>query len=75
MVGLPALAIANAVQKKNGKKTIAGYNFMDFNARIDWKLGAGKIYAIGYYGKDYLKIGDRKFEGTANSLLSIPMEL
>ncbi len=72
VVGLPALAIANAVQKKNGKKTIAGYNFMDFNARIDWKLGAGKIYAIGYYGKDYLKIGDRKFEGTANSFAVNP---
>ena len=64
IVGLPALAIVNAVQKKNGKKTIANYNFTDFNARLDWKLGNGKIYAIGYYGKDYLKFGLREFEAT-----------
>lgn len=72
VVGLPAIAIANAVQKKNGKKTIAGYNFMDFNGRVDWKLGSGKIYAIGYYGHDYLKIGDRKFESTAESITINP---
>lgn len=35
---------------------------MDFNARVDWKLGAGKIYAIGYYGHDYFKLGERKFD-------------
>ena len=62
IVGLPALAIVNAIQKKNGKKTIANYNFTDFNARLDWKLGNGKIYAIGYYGRDYLKFGLREFE-------------
>lgn len=67
VVGLPALAIVNAVQKKNGKKTIAGYYFMDFNARLDWKVGGGKIYAIGYYGQDYLKIGNRQFEGRSES--------
>lgn len=72
VVGLPAIAIANAVQKKNGKKTIADYNFTDFNARIDWKLGAGRIYAIGYYGHDYLKIGDRKFESTNESITVNP---
>lgn len=72
VVGLPAIAIANAVQKKNGKKTIADYNFTDFNARIDWKLGAGRIYAIGYYGYDYLKIGDRKFESTNESITVNP---
>ncbi|MCH5239456.1 MAG: TonB-dependent receptor plug domain-containing protein [Muribaculaceae bacterium] len=62
IVGLPALAVVNAIQKKNGKKTIVNYNFTDFNARIDWKVGNGKIYAIGYYGRDYLKIGLREFE-------------
>lgn len=72
IVGLPALAVVNAVQKKNGKKTIAGYNFTDFNARLDWRVGGGKIYAIGYYGQDYLKIGDRQFEATADSYISGP---
>lgn len=72
IIGLPALAIVNAIQKKNGKKTIANYNFMDFNARVDWKLGDGRIYAIGYYGHDYLKIGDRKFESSAESITLHP---
>ena len=72
VVGLPALAIVNAVQKKNGKKTLAGYNFTDFNARIDWRVGGGKIYAIGYYGYDYLKIGDREFEATNQSMIINP---
>ncbi len=72
LVGLPALAIVNAVQKKDGKKTIAGYNFTDFNARIDWKLGGGKVYAIGYYGQDYLKFGDRTFESTDKTMVINP---
>ena len=72
IIGLPALAVANAIQKKNGKKTIASYNFTDFNARIDWKLGGGKIYAIGYYGHDYLKFGDRTFEATNKNLTINP---
>ncbi|MCH5318357.1 MAG: TonB-dependent receptor [Paramuribaculum sp.] len=65
VVGLPALAIFNAIQKKNGKKTIASYSFTDFNARIDWRLGSGKLYAIGYYGHDYLKIGLRQSQKSA----------
>ena len=64
IIGLPTLAVVNAIQKKNGKKTIANYNFTDFNARLDWKLGNGKIYAIGYYGRDYLKFGLREFEAS-----------
>lgn len=72
VVGLPALAVFNAIQKKNGKKTIANYNFTDFNARIDWRLGQGKIYAIGYYGNDYLKIGEREFESKGNSFMANP---
>lgn len=72
IIGLPTLAIVNAAQKKNGKKTIAGYNFMDFNARIDWRIGNGKIYAIGYYGHDYLKIGQREFETQYDSYSANP---
>ena len=72
VVGLPVLAVVNAIQKKNGKKTIANYNFTDFNARIDWRIGQGKIYAIGYYGNDYLKIGEREFESTSDSFTVNP---
>lgn len=61
IVGIPALAIVNLVEKGKGKKIIAAYNFMDFNARIDWKLGKSNVYALGYYGHDYLKIGNREF--------------
>lgn len=69
VVGIPALLVVNAIQKKNGKKTIANYYFMDFNARLDWKFNSGKIYAIGYYGKDYLKFGNREFDSSANSYI------
>lgn len=62
VVGLPALAIVNAAQKKNGKKTIAGYSFTDFNVRLDYRFNAGALYMIGYYGHDRLKIGERLFE-------------
>lgn len=72
VVGLPVLAVVNAIQKKNGKKTIANYNFTDLNARVDWRLGQGKIYAIGYYGNDYLKIGEREFESTSDSFTVNP---
>lgn len=72
VVGLPVLAVVNAIQKKNGKKTIANYNFTDFNARVDWRIGQGKIYAVGYYGSDYLKIGEREFESTSDSFTVNP---
>ena len=72
VVGLPALAVVNAVQKKNGKKTIADYYFTDFNARVDWQLGSGTIYAIGYYGNDYLKMGSREFETSTEDYLVKP---
>ena len=67
IIGLPTLAVFNAIRKKNGKKTLAAYNFMDFNARVDWNVGGGKIYAVGYSGHDYLKIGQREFE-TGNAV-------
>ena len=62
VVSAPALAIINASQKKNGKKKIAHYAFTDFNARIDHRFNnRASIYAIGYYGNDNLKIGERQF--------------
>lgn len=58
----PTLAIMNAIKKKDGIKHIAGYDFMDFNARIDHKFNPSmQAYIMGYYGHDNFKIGQRKF--------------
>ena len=63
VVSVPTLAIMNAIDKKKGKKHMASYNFMDFNARIDHKFTPNlSAYAIGYYGHDYMNIGQREFE-------------
>lgn len=64
-VSVPTLAVINAAQKKNGKKTIGNYNFMDFNARLDWKISDNlSAFAIGYYGHDGLKMGSREFSNS-----------
>lgn len=53
-------------RKKNGEKKAFSYNFLDFNARIDHKISSkASAHVIGYYGHDYLKFGDREFEGSA----------
>lgn len=63
IISAPTLAIMNAIEKKNGKKHIASYNFMDFNARVDQRISHNaSAYVLGYYGHDYLKIGEREFE-------------
>lgn len=73
LVSVPALAIMNAVDKKNGKKHIAGYNFTDFNARIDHRWNDHVMaYIVGYYGHDNLKMGLREFEGESNSFVVGP---
>jgi hypothetical protein len=70
LVSIPTLAIVNAIEKKNGKKHIAGYNFTDFNARLDHIFNSSiSAYVIGYYGHDNLKIGLREFEGENNSYI------
>lgn len=67
VVSLPILAIYNATKKKNGEKKTFSYNFLDFNARIDHKISSkASAHVIGYYGHDYLKFGDREFEGSAD---------
>ena len=38
LVSAPTLAIMNAVEKKKGKKHIAGYSFTDLNLRLDHKF-------------------------------------
>lgn len=70
LVSIPTLAIMNAIEKKKGKKHIAGYSFMDFNVRIDHRFnGNASAYIVGYYGHDNLKLGLREFEGKNESYI------
>lgn len=63
ILSIPTLAIMNSIDKKNGKKHIGTFNFMDFNARIDHIFSSiASAHIVGYYGHDYLKIGQREFE-------------
>ena len=62
LVSVPALAIINASKKKSGEKVIAGYNFTDFNLKLDHRLGRfGTLSLLGYYGHDRLKMGEQRF--------------
>lgn len=72
VVSIPTLAIINSAEKKKGKRHIANYAFMDFNARIDHKLN-DKIstYLIGYYGHDNFKIGQREFEANDENSVGV----
>lgn len=73
LVSIPTLAIMNAIEKKKGKKHIAGYSFMDFNARIDHRFNSNaSAYIVGYYGHDNLKLGLREFEGKNESYIVGP---
>lgn len=73
LVSAPTLAIMNAVEKKKGKKHIAGYSFTDLNLRLDHKFNQDMTaYIIGYYGHDRLKIGLREFEGKNESYVVGP---
>lgn len=64
LVSVPALAIINASKKKSGEKVIAGYNFTDFNLKLDHRLGRfGTLSLLGYYGHDRLKMGEHRFSG------------
>ncbi len=65
LLSLPTLAIINATKKKQGLKHIAAYNFMDINARVDHRFNSSLISSVvGYYGHDYMKIGERSFDGS-----------
>lgn len=62
LVSVPALAIINASKKKSGEKVIAGYNFTDFNLKLDHRLRRfGTLSLLGYYGHDRLKMGEQRF--------------
>lgn len=68
LISLPALAIMNASKKKDGKKTIAGYNFTDFNLKISQSLGRmGTLSLLGYYGYDKVKMGEHRFSTESNN--------
>ncbi|MDR2232507.1 MAG: TonB-dependent receptor, partial [Tannerella sp.] len=63
VVSIPALAIFNLTQKNKGEKDIAQYAFTDLNVRLDHRFNdRAKVYIVGYYGHDNLKIGKRLFE-------------
>lgn len=65
LISIPTLAIMNSIEKKKGKKHIGGYNFTDFNARLDHRFNSSaSAYIMGYYGHDNLKLGLREFEST-----------
>lgn len=52
------------LEKKSGEKVIAGYNFTDFNLKLDHRLGRfGTLSLLGYYGHDRLKMGEHRFSG------------
>lgn len=62
LVSIPTLAIMNASKKKSGEKTIAGYNFTDFNLKVNQRLGSlGTLSLLGYYGHDHVKMGEHRF--------------
>lgn len=52
----------NKSKKDSGEKTIAGYNFTDFNLKISQKLNRfGYLSLLGYYGHDKAKMGEHNF--------------
>lgn len=62
LVTIPALAIYNRNNKSSGEKTVAGYNFTDFNLKISHNLKSlGTLSLTGYYGYDHLKTGSHQF--------------
>lgn len=63
VLSLPVLAGMNHAKKKDGEKIIADYHFTDLNVRLDYKPTASLTASvIGYYGHDYLRIGQREFD-------------
>lgn len=72
LLSAPTLAIMNAIDKKKGKKHIAGYNFTDLNARLDYRIShSATASIIGYYGHDSFKIGQRDFEQSLDNITII----
>lgn len=61
-ISAPTLATMNAIDKKNGKKTIAGYAFTDVNFKLSHIFNARlNASLMAYYSKDKLKFGEKLF--------------
>lgn len=62
LISIPGLAIYNHLNKDKGKKTIAGYSFMDLNGKINHRLDStNELIGSIYYASDRLKIGENTF--------------
>ena len=64
LISIPALAIINHTAKNYDHiKHIAGYGFTDINLRFDHKFNHSlTASAIGYFGHDNLKLGQRDYD-------------
>lgn len=61
VLSIPALAIYNSVRDDKSEKTIAGYSFMDINAKINHHFNSrSRLYMMFYYGNDRLKGGSER---------------
>ncbi|MBD5304533.1 MAG: TonB-dependent receptor [Bacteroides sp.] len=55
---LPGIAIANSFNQKDDDDFRFGYAFTDINAKITHRFSSrSRVYAIMYYGEDYLRSG------------------
>ena len=62
VITIPALAIINNSKKKEGRKEIFGYSFMDVNLKLDYRFADELTgYTHFYYGNDAVKKGEKKF--------------
>ncbi len=58
---IPTVAIYNAVRQDKENKLIAGYAFMDINAKITHRFNTrSSVHAMFYFGEDYLKGGSEE---------------
>lgn len=58
---IPGLAIYNHFREDKENKTVAGYAFMDINAKVTHRFSkGGRLYGLFYYGDDYLRGGEKR---------------
>jgi len=62
VLSIPALAIINNKDKKDGKKTTAGYAFTDLSLKVKHRFSDRSYgYLNFYFGEDRLKFGIKEF--------------
>ena len=67
LLTLPAVAIANSINDKEDDDFSFGYAFTDVNAKITHKFSnRSRVYALFYYGEDYLNNGTHTPEDKKN---------